>query len=81
MFLPFSNESMLDTPSTVTGNFTHVIKPKSPLDSSFQQNFGNNVQFRSYLEEKRDNCQTKASKRNELEISVQRLEASSSKAV
>ena len=59
----------------VTGNLTHFTKFKSPLYSSFQHNFRNNIQFRHYWEEKWDYCQTKASKRNELEISIQRLEA------
>ena len=59
----------------VTGNLTHFTKLKLPLYSSFQHNFRNNIQLRHYWEEKWDYCQTKASKRNELEISIQRLEA------
>ena len=75
MFPLISNESMLGTPSTVTGNFIHFIKLKAPLHSFFQQNVGNNIQFWHYLEEKRAYCQTRASKRNELEMSIHRLQS------
>ena len=75
MLPPISIESMLGTPSSVTGNFIHFIKLKFPLHSCFQQNIENDIQFRRYLEEKRDYCQTRASKWNEPAMSTQRLKS------